>query len=270
MHDDVLDELELLEVARQRNHYLWLHVPALVLLLHVDGGADDGLRLHDGDFRIRHAETAAAVAHHRVELVERVDDVLDAADRLVHRLREKRDLVLGVRHELVQRRVEEADRHRLALERLEELLEVVLLVRQYLRERDAALLNRVGADHLAERRDAALREEHVLRAAEADAFCAKLAGLLGVARRVGVRAHLELAELVGPHHDAAELADDRRVDSRNHAVVDVAGRTVDREPVALLERLAGEDELLVLLVHHDLLAAGDAALAHAARDDRRV
>ena len=41
-------------------------------------------------------------------------------------------------------------------------------------------------------------------------------------------------------------------------------------PVALDEGLAGQDELLVLLVHVDLGAAGDAAGAHAAGDDRRV
>ena len=110
----------------------------------------------------------------------------------------------------------------------------------------------------------------MLRAAEADALRAELARLLGVAGRVGVRAHLQLAELVGPHHDAAELAGDRRVDGGDHAVVDVAGGAVEREPVALLEELAAEAEALALLVHRDLLAAGDAALAHAARDDGGV
>ena len=150
------------------------------------------------------------------------------------------------------------------------LLEVVLLERQDLVEGDLALLDRVGADHLAERRDTALREEHVLRTAEADALGAEFARLLRIARRVGVRAHLQLAELVRPHHDAAELAGDLRVHGGDHAVVDVAGGAVDGEPVALLEHLAGERELLVLLVHRDLLAAGDAALAHAAGDDGRV
>ena len=170
----------------------------------------------------------------------------------------------------MQRRVEEADRDGLAVKRLEELREVVLLVGQDLGKGELALLDRVGADHLAERRDAALREEHVLGAAEADALGAQLARLLGVARRVRVRADLQAAELVGPRHDAAELARDRGVHGGDDAVVDVAGAAVDGDPVALAERLAAEDELLVLLVHRDLLAAGDAALAHAARHDGRV
>ena len=210
------------------------------------------------------------MTHHRIELVERVDDVLDAADGLMHRLREKRNLVLGVGNELVKRRIEETDRDGLAVECLEELLEVVLLIGKNLRERETALLDRVGADHFAERRDTALREEHVLGTAKPDALGAELAGLLGVARRIGVGADFKFAELVGPHHDATELADDGRVDRRDDAVVDIAGRAVDGEPVALLEGLAGKDELLVLLIHDDFLTARNAALAHAAGYDGRV
>ena len=48
-------------------------------------------------------------------------------------------------------------------------------------------------------RDALLGEEHVLGAAQADAFGAELAGDLGVARDIGIGAHAEFAaELVGP------------------------------------------------------------------------
>ena len=188
----------------------------------------------------------------------------------MHRLGEKRDLVLGMGDELVKRRIEEADRDGLAVERLEELLEVVLLIGENLRERETALFDRVGADHFAERRDAALREEHVFRTAKPDTLGAELARLLRVTRRIGVGADFEFAELVGPHHDAAEFADDGRVYGRDDSVVDVARRAVDREPVALLEGLARKNELLVLFVHDDFLAARNAALAHAARDDRRV
>ena len=41
-------------------------------------------------------------------------------------------------------------------------------------------------------------------------------------------------------------------------------------PVALVIGLAGQLELLVLLVHLDVAAAGDTAGAHAARNDGRV
>ena len=49
----------------------------------------------------------------------------------------------------------------------------------------------VGADHLAHGEDAVLLEEHVLGAAQPDAFGAELARLACLARRVGVGAHAE-------------------------------------------------------------------------------
>ena len=110
----------------------------------------------------------------------------------------------------------------------------------------------------------------MLGAAEADALSAELHGLLGVVRVIGVRADAQTAILVGPSHDAAELAADGGVDRGDDAVVDVTGGTIDGDEIALVIGLAGELELLVLLVHVDLAAAGDAALAHAARDDSRV
>ena len=51
-----------------------------------------------------------------------------------------------------------------------------------------------------------LAEEHVLGAAESDALGAEVARDLRVVRQVGVGAHLERAELVGPAEDDAERA----------------------------------------------------------------
>ena len=270
MHYDILDELELLRISRERNHDLRLHAPALMALLRIDRGADDSLRLHHCNFRIRHTETATAVTHHWVDLVQIVDNLLDAGNRLVLCLCKKRNFLFGVRHEFVKRRIEETDCDRLSVKSLEQLLKVILLVRKNLGKGKTALLDRIGADHLAERGDAALGEEHMLCPAKSNTFGAEFTGLAGVARRVGVGAHFQAAELVGPHHDAAEFAGDRRVNGGDDAVVDVAGGSVDGDPVALAERLAAENELLVLLVHLDFLAAGDAALAHAARNDGRM
>ena len=110
----------------------------------------------------------------------------------------------------------------------------------------------------------------MLGAAEADALGAELDRLRGIVRVIGVGADAQTAILVRPAHDAAELAADGGVDRGDCAVVDVAGGAVDGEPIALVVDLAGELELLVLLVHLDVAAAGDAALAHAARHDGRV
>ena len=84
-------------------------------------------------------------------------------------------------------------------------------------------------------RQPVLGEEHVLGAAQADALGAERARLLGVARDVGVGAHLEPADLVGPAHEACRT----RRSPRRRCVgaapsVDLAGRAVERDPVALL------------------------------------
>ena len=266
----VLDVLELLDLANQRDHDLRHDLPVGMLLHGVDGGADHSLGLHRGDLRIGDGQAAAAVAHHRVELVQALDDGLDLADGLLLGLGQLLDLVLRGGHELVERRIQEADANRHALKRLVELLEVALLIGQDLVQRDLALGGGVGADHLAERGDAVGLKEHVLGAAQADALGAQLAGLLRVGGGVGVGADLQGAELVGPAHDGAEVAGDLRVHGLDQAVVDVAGGAVDGDAVALVVGLARQGELLVLLVHGDVAAAGDAALAHAAGNDGRV
>ena len=89
---------------------------------------------------------------------------------------------LRVREELVQRRIEETDRGREALQRLEDAEEVVALIRQQLGERGFAVVEVVGEDHLAHRVDAVALEEHVLGAGEADADGAERDGVLRSAR----------------------------------------------------------------------------------------
>ena len=103
----------------------------------------------------------------------------------------------------MQRRIEQPDRDRQALHDLEQFGEVAALHRQQLGERRAAALLVVGEDHLAHRADAVGIEEHVLGAAEADAFGAELERDARVVRRVGIGAHLQLAHLVGPAHQRA-------------------------------------------------------------------
>ena len=90
--------------------------------------------------------------------------------------------------ELVQRRIEQADGDRQRLHGLEEADEVGALHGQQLLERVAAVLLVVGQNHGAHVFDAVFGKEHVLGAAQADAFGAEQASLLGVARNVGVGA----------------------------------------------------------------------------------
>jgi hypothetical protein len=84
------------------------------------------------------AETAAAETEHGVELVEFLDALFDLGDGHAHFLGEivLRGILVG--EELVQRRVEEANGGREALERLEDADEVALLLGRRLARADEA------------------------------------------------------------------------------------------------------------------------------------
>ncbi len=103
-----------------------------------------------------------------------------------------------VGQELVQRRVEQADGHRQAGHGPEDAVEVLALEGQQLGQVLLALGGVLGHDHVAHMRQTVLLHEHVLGAAEADALGPELAGLPGVLGRVGVGAHAQAADLVGP------------------------------------------------------------------------
>ena len=168
-----------------------------------------------------------------------------------------------VREELVQRRVEEADGGREALEGLEDAGEVALLVGQQLGEGGFAVFDVVGEDHLAHGVDAVAFEEHVLGAGEADAGGAERDGVLGLLRGVGIGADLRgLVTLRAPVHQrgmnflnfsrllAVErlrrraAGDDLGGGGLELAGIDVAAGAVDGEEVAFLEGLAvGRDGL---------------------------
>ena len=123
------EALELLCEADERMHDLDERRAAR-LLLDGDGCADDRAHLHLVDLGPHQAEAAAARPEHRVRLLQRADPL---AHLVVGRLVERRQ-------ELVQRRIEEPDRDREPGHRLEDPLEVGLLVREQLLERSAPLL----------------------------------------------------------------------------------------------------------------------------------
>ena len=271
LDDDVLDELHFLCFARERDHDLGNDVPVGVSRLDGDRSLDDRLGLHDGDLGIGDGETAAAVTHHGVELVQIGDDLLDLRDRLALCLCERLDVRLFGGNELVERRIEEADGDGIAAERLKQALEVRLLHGLDLGERGFSLFHGIRADHFAECADPCGIEEHMLGTAKTDALRAERSRLLCILGRIGIRSDAERLVLVRKLHDAAEVT---RIgicgNGGDEAVVDGTRGAVEGQDVALLEQLAREHELLVLLIHLDIAAAGDAAGTHAARDDCRV
>jgi len=105
----------------------------------------------------------------------------------------------------VQRRIEGADGDGQRPHGLEEADEVGALHGQELLERGAAVLLGGGEDHGAHVLDAVFGKEHVLCAAEADAFGAEEQRLLGVAGDVGVGADLQPAQRVCPAHEGDQV-----------------------------------------------------------------
>ncbi len=154
---------------------------------------------------------------------------------------------------------------------VEQLDEIVALHRQQLGERGAAAVLVVGQDHLAHRADAVLLEEHVLGAAQADAFGAEPDGDAGIVRRVGIGAHLEPARPGRPSPSGSRT----RPTAPARCIATLPASTWPVEPSMVMtsplrsvtpparQRVGG-------IVDADRAGAGDAGLAHAARHHRRM
>ena len=95
---------------------------------------------------------------------------------------------------------------------------------------------------------------------------AELDGGARIFRRVGVDANAELADLIGPAHQRAELARQFRLDHRHPAGQHLAERAVDGDDVAGLEGARADAHGAAAVIDANGAAAGDAGLAHAARD----
>jgi hypothetical protein len=222
--------------------------------------AYDRPHLHLVDLGEDQPDTAAAHAQHRVRLVQHTNALAHA---LVRRFLERRQ-------ELVQRRVEEPDRHGKPCHGLEDALEVVLLHGEDPLERCSAPVLGVGHDHLAHHGQPVLGHEHVLRSAEPDPLRAELACLGGVLGRVGIRADAQAPQLVRPLEDRLEVLVDLRRDERNLAEHDTAGAAVDREHVALAEHVTCDRGRPRGGVERERFTARHAGLAHPPCDHGRV
>ncbi len=128
----------------------------------------------------------------------------------------------------------------------------------------------VRHDHLADGADALGVEEHVLGAAEADAFGAELAGGLGVERGFGVGADLHAAGLSA--HSIRVPKSPERAGSiiGDAADEDLAGGAVEGDGVAGVDGVAAGTDGLGVVIDGEAPCPGDAGPAHAAGDDGGV
>jgi hypothetical protein len=199
------------------------------LFVHLAGGFDDGARLHLGNLGICNPEADASMAEHRVELVKLFDtsEQRPLLVELLSRLAEgfqPRDVdhqLFALRQEFVERRIDGADRDRLAVHALEDAVEVLTLQRQQLRQRPSAVGFTCRENHALHDRDAPFAEEHVLGSAQPDALGAERMCEFGLIRLIRVRAYPEPAELVGPGQQLLEPSIETRLAGVEAAVDDL-------------------------------------------------
>ena len=220
----------------QRDHHLDDRV--LAALAQVGGRLHQGAHLHPVELRLDDAEADAAGADHRVVLGPRLgggEQLLLVVVETGRRLLDVQLLDRG--QELVQRRVEQADRHGQPVHRLEHFLEVGALGVEQPGERLVLLVRGRRQDHLANDREPVRGEEHVLGAAQPDALGAEAPGIGGVLTGVGVGpdAELALADRVGPAEHDVELLGRFGKCQLHGAEHHLAGRAVDRDHVALAD-----------------------------------
>ena len=182
------------------------------------------------------------MAQHGVELLELGHPGAQLVGVGAHLLGHLFDLVIGLRQELMKRRVEQADRDGQTRHDLEQLDEVVPLHRQDLGKSCAAGLHLVGDDHFSHRHDALGIEEHVFGAAQADPFRAEVARGAGIERGFGIGAHTHAAEGISPGHQQGEIARELGLDGGHLALHHLARRTIDRDRLTLLQRDAHDGE----------------------------
>ena len=104
----------------------------------------------------------------------------------------------------------------------------------------------------------------MLGAAQTDTLSAELAGYASVAWGVGVCANVNLCIFFCEVHDGSEVAGEFSVDSRNEAVVNVAGATVERNPIAFFIYFTAHFYCAGFVVNLDFAGTRNAAFADTA------
>ena len=179
----------------------------------------------------------------------------------------------GLRHELVQRRVQQPNGYRQAVHRFQRGLDVAFDERLQLVDRLVPFLVVVGMDHLPQHEQGLLGArsvEHVLGAEQSDALGAEFAGDFGVLGCVGVGPHAHRPPLVGQLHEFLEAGVLGGVHHLHLAGVNLSLGAVEREHVAGLEGLAADRKRLGGRVDLQGVGADDTALTPAACNQGRV
>ena len=182
-------------------------------------------------------QTHTAQTHHRVDLVQALATLLDFLNGNSEFLCKLSLLLRSLRDEFVQRRVKQAEYHRLAVHNPEGVLYGSLDERFELVESRSALLVAAAHNHLAElceRGLAVLSVEHVLDTEQTYAFRTELKGACSILRSIGIGTDSETAIPVNNAHELDEERVFACVHSLDAGSINVTLGTVEREPVTLL------------------------------------
>ena len=201
----LLAEHEFFDFADERDHDFRNDVPVRMTLFHCDGGLDDSLGLHNGNFRIGNCQTATAVAHHRVEFVQAVAKKFDFLNGFALCFCKFCDVLFFGRNEFVERRIQETNGDRHAFECFHQAFEVCLLHGLDCRKCFDAFFNGLGANHFTEFIYSARSEEHVFGTNKTDTLCAEFRCALCVLRSIRIGANAECFVLVCEFHDSSEI-----------------------------------------------------------------
>ena len=175
-------------VDHERDHHF--HLWRATLRLHRDDGVQQRPHLHLVEPGLDDTQPHAAGADHRVHLVQATNGgQLESA--VVVQLSEGfgDDQPLQLWQELMEGRVEKTDGDWKAVHHGEDALEVGLLGGRQFGECVSFLAGDVAENQSSNKRQTVVGQEHVLGAAQADAFGAEVAGVGSVGRVVGVGAH---------------------------------------------------------------------------------
>src|SRR6202158_370567 len=198
--------LKLLTVHNQGMHNLREYFNSRFLAFH--RSFNYRLNLHFQNLRIRNAQSATAMSKHWIRFMQLLDPTRDNVNVHADFARQLFLLLPVVRHEFMQRRIQQANRHRIPVHLLKDPAEISPLVWQKLRQRLASRLGRIGDDHFLDR-ELPIRalfgvfeilEEHVLRANQTDSLCSHFTRFLCVVRRIGVGSHAQSANAIRPAH----------------------------------------------------------------------
>ena len=157
------------------------------------------------------------------------------------------------------------------------------MVRQELGQSGLAVFLFLCEDHFADGVDAVALEEHVLRAAQADADGTESDSVGRLLGRVGIGADPETGCFRAPAHKLLEALvnlalgraerfldedlDDLRRSGFDLSVIDLAGCAIDREVISLVVGAVADLERLVVVIDVERAGAANADFAHLAGDE---